>query len=100
MKNLLLKVGIGVVLIGGLWAFIGVERIVGDHEIGVSWEPFIKHRPSLQVRFDNPVQNGLELTPVGELSASERAAFVEFCNIRFGETDVARCYALITDRRV
>ena len=100
MKNLLLKGALGVVATGTLWAFVGVERIVGDHEVGVSWEPFIKHRPSLQVRFENPAQKGLELTPVGELSASERAAFIEFCDLRFGEADAASCYARVADRRV
>lgn len=100
MKNLLIKSVLGVVATGTLWAFIGVERIVGDHEIGVSWEPFIKHRPSLQVRFENPAQKGLDLTLVGELSASERAAFIEYCDLRFGEVDAVRCYARIADRRV
>lgn len=100
MQNLLSKSVIGVIATGTLWAFVGVERIVGDHEIGVSWEPFIKHRPSLQVLFENPSQNGLDLTPLGELSASERAAFIEYCDLRFGEVDAARCYASIADRRV
>lgn len=100
MKSLLVKVAICVVATGALGAFVGVERMVGDHEIGVSWEPFIKHRPSLQVRFENPAQKGLELTPIDELSASERAAFIEFCGLRFGEADAARCYARVADRRV
>lgn len=100
MRNLLVKAVLGVVATGTVWAFVGVERMVGDHEIGVSWEPFIKHRPSLQVRFENPAQKGLELTPIDELSASERAAFIEFCGLRFGEADAARCYARVADRRV
>ena len=100
MKSLLVKVVLCVVATGALWAFVGVERIVGDHEIGVSWEPFIKHRMSLQVRFENPAQKGLELTPIDELSASERAAFIEFCELRFGDVDATRCYARVADRRV
>jgi hypothetical protein len=64
MKSLLVKVALCVVAIGALWAFVGVERIVGDHEVGVSWEPFSKHRMSLQVRFENPAQKGLELPPI------------------------------------
>lgn len=100
MKILLVKGALGVVATGMLWAFIGVERIVGDQEIGVSWEPFIKHRPFLQVQFENPAQKGLDLTPVDELSTSERAAFIQFCGLRFGEADADRCYARVADRKV
>jgi len=28
------------------WGFVGIERIVADHEMGIIWEPFIKHRAS------------------------------------------------------
>lgn len=94
------SIALGVVATATLWAFFGVERIVSDHEIGVSWEPFIKHRPSLQVLFENPAQKGLKLTPVVAMSASERAAFIEFCELRFGEVDAVRCYARVADRSV
>jgi hypothetical protein len=91
---------IGVVAAAALWAFVGVERIVSDHEIGVAWEPFIKHRPSLQVWFENPAQKGLELTPVVAMPASEHAAFIGFCELRFGEVDAVRCFARVAGRSV
>jgi hypothetical protein len=100
MKAALIKTGVAVMVAGILWAFVGVERIVGDHEIGVSWEPFIKQRPSLQLRFENPAQKGLEIDPFEALSPAEQAAFNEFCAIRFGATDAAQCRALIGQRRV
>lgn len=100
MKAMLVKGGVGVLLAGILWAFGGVERMVGDHEVGVSWEPFVKHRPSLQVRFMNPAQKGLEIVPFDALSPAEQAEFIEFCNIRFGVADVGRCHALVSDRRI
>lgn len=100
MKAAVIK-GLGAVgLVGALWAFVGVERLVGDHEVGVSWVLFLKHRPSLQVRFTNPAQKGLEIAPFESLSPAEQAAFVEFCGIRFGVRDTLRCYAFISDRGV
>ena len=100
MKSIIFKGIVGSLIIGGLWSLIGVERIVGDHEIGVSLVPFIKHRPSLQIYFKNPIQNGLDITPIEELSPPERMAFIEFCNIRFGVTKLASCYTLIFDREI
>lgn len=101
MRTAQIKVVAAVVVAGMLWAFVGVERIVDDHEIGISWEPFVKHRPSLQVRFVSPAQKGLEIAPTtDDLSPSERAAFIEFCGIRFGVTDPAHCHAIISRRGV
>lgn len=100
MKKNLFKVGVAVITIGILWAFVGVERIVGDHEMGLSWEPFIKHRPSLQLRFQNPAQKGLEIEPFETLSAVEQAAFKEYCVSRFGTSDIMQCRSLIAQRRI
>lgn len=100
MKTMLAKGAGAATLIGTLWAFGGVERMVGDHEIGVSWEPFVKHRPSLQVRFMNPAQKGLEIVPYNSLSPVEQAEFIDFCSIRFGVADMERCHTLVSDRGV
>lgn len=100
MKQGLIKFGIACIAVGLLWAFVGVERVVGDHEMGVSWEPFVKHQPSLQIRFTNPAQKGLELASFDSLSPREQTAFVEFCVIRFGEPDPAKCSTAISNRRI
>lgn len=100
MRSKSLFVVIAAAFIGVLWAFVGLERIVGDHEIGVSWEPFIKHQPSLQMRFTNPIQYGLDTEPFETLSPDEERQFLEFCSIRFGITDGRQCYAEIVGRQI
>lgn len=100
MKTRLLRSGVVILLVVVLWVFVGVERIVGDHEMGVSWEPFLKHKPSLQMRFINPAQKGLEIVPLEALSPSEQGAFREFCAVRFGVADMSQCLAHISDRAV
>lgn len=90
----------GAVVVAAMWAFVGFERIVGDHEVGASWEPFIKHRPSLQMRFENPAQKGLEIVEFENLSPDDQAAFTNFCAFRFGTTDAARCSAALVGRMV
>jgi len=82
------------------WAFIGVERLVGDHEIGTVWEPFLKHRPSLQLRFSDPSRQGLEKVPFEELDRREQMRFIEFCTIRYGEENPAKCHSKIAARKV
>lgn len=99
MKRRLAWTGAAAAAVLGLaWAFVGAERIVGDHEAGVDWQLFVKQRPSLRLRFANPAQHGLELTPPAAMSAAERAVFVDFCAVRFGETDAGRCHALLAQR--
>lgn len=100
MKPLLIKMVLGAAGIGALWTFVGVERIVGDHELGVSWEVFIKHRPTLQLRFDNPAWKGLELVAINEFSTPQRAAFSSYCEIRFGEADLRLCHRRIADQKI
>jgi hypothetical protein len=100
MKPVLKTTSIAVVIAVIAWSFVGVERIVGDHEIGVTWEPFIKHRPSLQIRFQDPGQKGLDIVPFEALPPADRAAFIEFCAIRFGSANVTQCRALIAAREV
>lgn len=100
MRAVQLKAAVAVLVICTLWAFVGVERIAGDHEVGVSWETFIKHRPSTQLKFQNPAQKGLELIPFEALSLADQTAFIEFCAIRFGTTNTTQCRATILERMV
>lgn len=87
-----------VVAVCATWLCTGVERIPGDHEVGTAWPLFVKQRPSLQFVFENPAGRGLELTPVESMSATQRAAFIDYCHIRFGTTDAAKCQAEIAMR--
>lgn len=89
---------IAILVVGLAWCFLGVERVVGDHEVGVAWEPFVKHRPSLRMRFQNPAQHGLDIVPFDGLQRDDQHALIEFCAIRFGLTDVAKCYAILDAR--
>jgi hypothetical protein len=74
--------------------------MVGDHEVGVVWEPFIKHRASLQIRFSDPSRHGLETVAFGDLNREEQIEFIEFCDIRYGVRDPKKCHALIAARDV
>lgn len=100
MRSLLFKSRLAVVAAFFVWPFIGIERIVGDHEMGIFWEPFFKHRPSLQFRFSNPAQKGLDIIPVDELSISERVEFKQYCEQRFGVAEPSDCYARLADRAI
>ncbi|GGY82464.1 hypothetical protein ACFFTM_06675 [Pseudoduganella plicata] len=91
--------GILVVLLATLLSLlVGVERRVGDHEQGVSWEPFVKRRLTLQWRFENPAWRGLEIVPLAAMTAPQRAAFAEFCQVRFGSADPVQCHAIVSAR--
>ncbi|NQE50044.1 hypothetical protein RC52_16390 [Herbaspirillum rubrisubalbicans] len=100
MKGPIFKIAFAIAATAALSPFIGIERVVGDHEMGVTWEPFIKHRPSLQFRFFNPVQIGLDFIPLNQLSPPERAAFKLYCEVRFGEADAGMCYTKLRERLV
>lgn len=77
---------------------VGVERRVGDHEQGISWEPFVKRRLTWQWRFENPAWRGLEIVPLAAMTAPQRAVFAQFCQIRFGSTDPVQCHAMVSAR--
>ena len=85
-------------LVGCLWSFIGIERMVGDHEVGVSWGLFIKHRPTVRSFYSNPAQHGLDFVPFADLSPVEQKRFVEFCSVRFGVEDPSSCGAMVAAR--
>lgn len=100
MTRTLIKCCLRVMVASPLWAFVGIEHVVGYHELGSSWEPFMKHRPSLQVRFKNPAQKGLDLAAFDSLSPTEQIAFVEFCTILFGMHDPAKCDMVLRERSI
>ena len=81
-----------------VWAFVGVERLVGDHEIGVSWEPFIKHKVTWRFHFENPAQKGLDIVPLASLAAAERQELVRFCTVRFGLSSIQQCHERLSAR--
>ncbi|MBB6186430.1 hypothetical protein [Rhodanobacter sp. MP7CTX1] len=82
------------------WAFVGAERVVGDHEEGVSWPLFVKHEPTFQFHFHNPAQRVLDIDPFDELSPTEQANFHEFCKIRYGKVSIRQCYTQTCGRRL
>lgn len=80
-----------------LWRYyIGVQRIVtDDHERGVTWEPFVKHKHTWQYRFQNPAQPYLDAKELYDLTPAERADFRKFCEIRYGVSDLEQCYRIM-----
>ena len=100
LARLGISVAVAVAVVVMLWAFVGVERTVGDHELGTSWEVFVKRRPAALMLFHNPSRQGLEVLPFNALSLSDQAAFIEFCAIRFGVTDPLQCRAMVMEGMV
>jgi len=93
------EIGLGALALATLlWLVVGLERSVGDHEQGVSWDPFVKRRFTLQWRFENPAWRGLEMVPLAAMSAQQRAAFSQFCQVRFGRADPGQCHAIVRAR--
>jgi hypothetical protein len=74
------------------WIFIGFDHYVGDHEVGTFWNPFIKSKPTLQVLFENPIVDRLEIAPLNTLSSETRLKFIEYCEIRWGISNTEDCH--------
>jgi len=91
---------IALVLCCMAWPFVGLEQLVGDHEVGVVWTPFIKHRPSMQMLFTNPAQEGLDTLPFESLPSQRQAAFLAYCRVRFGLTSAQKCAVALADHRI
>jgi hypothetical protein len=83
-----------------LFGFIGIERMVSDHEVGIVWIPFIKKEPNFQLWFSNPAQKSLEIVEFESLSKIEKEEFINFCRIRFGEKTISNCYKKINARLI
>jgi hypothetical protein len=82
------------------WLFVGLDRYTGDHEVGVQWDPFIKHKPTMTVYYKNPAQVGLDMVPMDSLDDSGKKNLSEYCQVRYGTDDIKRCYELFLASRV
>ena len=96
-KNKLLVIAF---LLVGVFPFVGIERIIGDHEMGISWVLFFKHYPTLQLHYQNPAYIALETVPFQELSQSEQLEFIDYCTVRFGIKDVKQCNVVFSERMI
>ncbi len=74
-------------------SLFGIELFYEEHE--TLGEPFLKQRRTWQYEFHNPAVNGYGVIPQSELSPSTRAAFMEFCAVRYGIDNVELCYRKI-----
>lgn len=92
------RAAVAIAVIGVTWANTGVERIAGDHEVGTSWQGFVKHRPSAQLVFENPARRGLEQIAPESMLPAQRAEFLAYCDIRFGAADAAQCQSMLRQR--
>ncbi len=95
-----MKLAVAAVSIAMVWALIGVERIAGDHELGPSWQVFIKRRASAHVLFSNPAQRGLETVGWNRLALHQRQSVIDYCEIRFGLSDMGLCYTRLMQRKL
>lgn len=100
MKRSLLRTFLCVAAVVAVWLFIGIERLVGDHEIGVSYQPFIKHRPDWRLLFSDPTQVDLETISFKKLTAAGQRSVIEYCEIRFGLINVEECYLRVAGRKI
>lgn len=87
-----------VVIALALWPIVGLERIVNDHEVGVMWQPFLKHRLTSRVVFENPALRGLQIIPLEDLTSTEREAFANYCAVRFDANSLLLCLQRTMDR--
>ncbi|WP_211465962.1 hypothetical protein [Collimonas silvisoli] len=82
------------------WLFVGLDRYVGDHEVGSGWDPFIKHKPTTTMFYKNPAQFGLDMEPFKSLDEDDKKNLIEYCRVRYGTDDIKRCYELFLAGRV
>lgn len=80
--------------------FVGFDRYVGDHEVGASWDPFIKSKPMLKMLFKNPEQYTLDFDPYESLDKDKQREFVEYCDIRWGTRDPHSCEKIVQSHRI
>lgn len=95
-----ISITIASLLLLGSWLWIGLDKYVGDHEVGSAWEPFLKSRPTWVLLFKNPAQQGLDRDAFDTLDAARQQAFRDYCAVRFGIEDPHRCEKVIEDRRL
>lgn len=83
-----------------IWLFVGLDLYEGDHEVGSSWNPFIKHKPTTTTLYKNPAQIALEIEPFESLNESEKKNLIEYCRVRYGADDIKRCYEIFFPSRI
>ena len=80
-----------------LWVFIGFEYNDPGYEKDVGlWLPFIKHRPSLQIKFESQLSMHHEILDSIPLSDSDIKKYSSYCSIRFGK-NLEDCYNILED---
>ena len=82
------------------WLFVGLDRYVGDHEVGPGWTLFIKASPTWQVFFQNPAQHALDRDAFDAIDSARQTQFVAYCRVRHGTKDPHRCEEQIEAMRV
>lgn len=82
----------GVALFTLGWLYIGVDEHSGDHEVGNTYELFIKSEPGFQVVYSDPAEDHLEIRPYEALSPERQKALDFYCKVRFGTVDRGQCY--------
>ncbi|MFY3384166.1 hypothetical protein [Paracidovorax sp. MALMAid1276] len=91
---------IGIALFLGAWLFLGLDRYVGDHEVGSGWNLFIKAKPTFQLIFKNPAQYTLDRDSFDSLDHARKIQFLEYCGIRHRIRDPYLCEEYIEGIRI
>lgn len=101
MKKGLQIFGITLLVCCAAFPFIGWQgrwNAGEEHNRSLSWEPFLKKSPSLQMRYFNPLDCGdCEEKTVATLDPARQEQFSAICEARYGITDLQAC-ALRLDR--
>lgn len=93
-----LSTALGATLTLVAWLFVGIEEQPRDD--GTAYEFFAKQVPRWGVIYRNPAVCGeCDVEPFSTLSASQQAAFADFCEVRFGLDDARACYAIFLERQ-
>lgn len=95
-KRLSVALSFSLFLVG--WLFCGIEE--QPHDDGTRYDFFAKQEPRLRVIYRNPAVCGeCDVEPFSTLTASQQAAFVDFCRVRFGLDNVRACYAIFLEKQ-
>jgi len=99
-KRIAISVSIVVASVLASTPFVGFDQYVGDHEVGTSWDLFIKSKPTLRMLFKNPEQYALDFDPYETLGKDKQREFIEYCEIRWGASDPHVCEKIVQDHRI
>lgn len=87
-----------VVLVVFPFVGIDIQPTFSEHESGWLPVPFLKHRPTLAIVFESPIDSGDIMRRAVPSESEELSQLERFCAVRFGE-DVARCMASLREQR-